>query len=195
MQKSDSIKAIAKALITFHVKVEKIPKDANNPFFKSRYASLSAILDAISDPLNESELSFCQFPSGDHGLTTLLMHVSGEWISSEYTMKPTKDDPQGVGSAITYQRRYALAAILGLNIDEDDDGNEASKPAEKKQEAKPEDDKPWLNKGSKEYVAAVNRLQKGTATIQQIKEHFKLSKDVYANLEACTKELIPETPF
>lgn len=194
MEKSNSIKEIAKALITFHVKVDKIPKDASNPFFKSKYASLSTILDAINDPLNESELSVCQFPSGEHGLTTLLMHVSGEWISSEYSMRPTKDDPQGIGSCITYQRRYALAAILGLNIDEDDDGNKASEPA-KKQEA--EDKRPWLNKGTKEYAAALNRLHSGTATIQQIKEHFKLSKDVYVNLEAATKkdELIPETPF
>jgi hypothetical protein len=56
------------------------------------------------------------------------MHVSGEWISATYEMKPTKDDPQGAGSVITYQRRYALGAALGLNIDEDDDGNKACIP-------------------------------------------------------------------
>lgn len=133
MNKSESIKEIAKALITFHIKVDKINKDAKNPFFKSAYASLSNILDAINDPLNQAGLSFCQFPSGEHGLTTILMHESGEYIYSEYFMRPTKDDPQGLGSAITYQRRYALSAILGLNIDEDDDGNAASKPSIKKQ--------------------------------------------------------------
>ena len=196
MQKSDSIKEIAAALITFHVKVEKIPKDSNNPFFKSKYASLSAILDAIIDPLNESGLAFCQFPSGEHGLTTLLMHTSGEWISSEYTMRPTKDDPQGTGSAITYQRRYALSAILGLNIDDDDDGNEASKAVvvDNRKETK-QYDKPWLNKSTPQYNAVIKRLQEGTTTIKQVGEYYKLSKDIMANLEACTKEIIEEMPF
>lgn len=57
------------------------------------------------------------------------MHISGEFIASKYTMRPTKNDPQGVGSCITYQRRYALGAALSLNIDEDDDGNKASQNA------------------------------------------------------------------
>lgn len=196
MQKSESMTKLAKALITFHLKVDTIKKDAKNPFFKSTYASLSNILEQIDTPLAESGLAFCQFPSGEHGLHTILMHESGEWISDEYTMKPTKDDPQGLGSAITYQRRYALSAILGLNIDEDDDGNEASKPTERKAETKPVDDgKPWLNKGTPQYNAVIKRLQDGTTTIQQVQQHYKLNKDVRGNLEACTKELIEETPF
>lgn len=195
MNKSESIKEIAKALITFHVKVDKISKDAKNPFFKSSYASLSNILDAINDPLNESGLSFCQFPSGEHGLTTILMHESGEYISSEYFMRPTKDDPQGLGSAITYQRRYALSAILGLNIDDDDDGNEASKPVVKAADNKngtPVNDLPWMNKGTKEYESAISKLQKGATTIAKIQQYYKLNKEVRANLEACTKGLIAE---
>lgn len=128
MEKSESIKSIAKALITFHVKVEKVKKDAKNPFFKSKYASLSNILETINEPLIESGLSFCQLPTGENGLITILMHgESGEFIQSTYEMRPVKEDPQGRGSALTYQRRYALAAVLGLNIDEDDDGNGASK--------------------------------------------------------------------
>src|SRR5688572_2011490 len=127
MEKSNSITALAKALVTFHVKVGKINKDTTNPFFKKKYASLSAILEAISEPLKEAGLVFSQFPSGDNGLTTILIHAeTGEYIQSDYCMKPAKDDPQGRGSALTYQRRYALTAILGLNIDEDDDGNAAS---------------------------------------------------------------------
>lgn len=128
MNKSNSIGAIAKALAAFHVKVGKIKKDATNPFFKSKYASLSNILDAITIPLAESGLTFTQFPTEDNGLISILMHESGEFIESCYSMKPVKDDPQGRGSALTYQRRYALAAILGLNIDEDDDGNAATQP-------------------------------------------------------------------
>ena len=127
MEKSETIKQLATALCKFQGEVEKIKKTETNPFFKSKYASLSDILDVIRHPLADNGLSFVQFPSGLYGLTTMLMHESGEWISESYTMEPTKKDPQGAGSVITYQRRYALGAILGLNIDVDDDGNEASK--------------------------------------------------------------------
>lgn len=126
MNKSESLKNIAAALMNFHTKVSRVRKDSTNPFFKSKYASLSNILEVISQPLVDAGLSFSQFPAGDNGLTTILMHQSGEFLESTYEMKPSKDDPQGRGSAITYQRRYALAAVLGLNIDEDDDGNKAS---------------------------------------------------------------------
>ena len=119
MEKSESIKNIAIALVKFHSEVGKVAKSSTNPFFKSSYASLPNILDVIEEPLSVAELSFIQFPSGENGLTTILMHTSGEYLQESYTMKPAKNDPQGLGSAITYQRRYALGAILGLNIDED----------------------------------------------------------------------------
>lgn len=137
MEKSESIKSIAVALCNFQGAVEKIKKTSVNPFFKSKYASLADILDVIRQPLVDNELSFVQFPKDKYGLITMLMHNSGEWISESYEMQPTKNDPQGAGSVITYQRRYALGAILGLNIDEDDDGNKASIP-EKKEKALPE---------------------------------------------------------
>lgn len=132
METSQSIKEIASALLTFHEKVEKVKKSAENPFFKSAYADLPAILDAIKQPLQEAKLAFVQFPTGVSGLTTLLMHTSGEWMKSTYEMKPSKDDPQGHGSAITYARRYALGAVLGISTEEDDDGNTASaRPTQK----------------------------------------------------------------
>jgi hypothetical protein len=120
---------ITKALIAFHNEIGKIKKDAQNPFFKSDYATLSNILDAIKDPLAANGLTFVQFPEGQNGLSTRLMHESGEWLEATYVMIPSKNDPQGLGSAITYQRRYSLGAVLGLNIDNDDDGNAASTPA------------------------------------------------------------------
>ena len=188
MQKSESIKNLAAALITFHLKVETVKKDATNPFFKSKYASLSNILDAISTPLEESGLSFVQFPTGDHGLTTVLMHAdSGEYMQADYTMKPVKDDPQGKGSVITYQRRYALSSILGLNIDEDDDANTAThggkSPAEAEQNAKK-----WLNKGTKEFDGAVAKLKAGTTTIEKIRQVMAISKETESLLKAAIKE-------
>lgn len=186
MEKSQSIKSIAKALITFHVKVDKIGKDASNPFFKSKYASLSNILDAINDPLNESGLSFTQFPTGDNGLTTVLMHAdSGEFIQADYTMKPVKDDPQGKGSVITYQRRYALAAILGLNIDEDDDGNTATHGGKTPIEAA-ENNKPWLNESMPEFASAVAKIKAGKSSVKALREYFKISKQVEEKLNQQT---------
>lgn len=132
MNKSDSIKELATALCKFQGAVETVRKEAVNPFFKSKYASLANILDVIRKPLFENGLSFVQLPAGEHNLTTMLMHVSGEWIEETYSMTPTKNDPQGLGSVITYQRRYALGAVLGLNIDDDDDGNSGSKLPEQK---------------------------------------------------------------
>lgn len=126
MEKSESIKNLAIALCSFQSAVETIKKTAINPFFKSKYASLSDILDVIRQPLTDNGLSFVQFPKGKYCLDTMLLHTSGEWISEAYEMVPIKNDPQGAGSVITYQRRYALGAILGLNIDVDDDANKAS---------------------------------------------------------------------
>ena len=130
MEKSTEIKNLAIALCKFQGAVEKIKKGENNPFFKSKYASLADILDVIRLPLYENGLSFVQLPCGSNGLTTMLMHESGEYIMETYEMTPIKNDPQSQGSAITYQRRYSLSSILGLNIDNDDDGNAASTPAE-----------------------------------------------------------------
>lgn len=182
MEQSTSIAKLAKGLITFHVKMETITKDAANPFFKSKYASLSNILEAIKDPLNESGLSIAQFPDGKDGLTTILMHESGEWIQSTYEMKPVKDDPQGRGSCITYQRRYAIAAVLSLNIDEDDDGNKASHP-DGKPDAKKEDDRQWLNPGTKTFDQVKAKLQAGEVSIDKVESHYKLSKLAYERLK------------
>lgn len=182
MQKSTSIGNLAKALSVFHVKVDKIRKDANNPFFKSKYASLSNILEAIDLPLIESGLSFSQFPTDENGLTTILMHgESGEWIESNYKMRPVKDDPQGIGSCITYQRRYALSAILGLNIDDDDDGNHATHGGSTPEKAA--DNRTWLNDGP-QLDKAIEKLKAGTTTIAKIKEVMKVSKVIEAKLLA-----------
>ena len=182
MEKSQSLKELSKALITFHLKVDKITKDAQNPFFKSTYASLSNILDAINLPLIESGLSFVQFPENENGLTTILMHSeSGEFMQSTYEMKPVKDDPQGRGSVITYQRRYALAAILGLNIDEDDDGNTATHGGKTPQQA--EDNRLWLNKTTKDgkitadWEKVCEALKSGNYTVTDVEKKYKLSKD------------------
>lgn len=126
MNKSDTIKEIAAAMLRFQSEVNTVIKAATNPFFKSKYADLPQILETIKEPLKNAGLSFMQFPKGVNELETIIMHTSGEWMSETYTMNPVKNDPQAFGSVITYQRRYALVSILGLNTDEDDDGNAAT---------------------------------------------------------------------
>jgi ERF superfamily len=158
MRTSPTTVEISKALVAFHKEVGKVKKNARNPFFKSSYATLSNVLVTIDEPLTNNGLTFVQFPSGVNGLSTRIMHVSGEWIEDTYIMEPVKEfkktelkedgkvvmdkyekpvmvtmpelglfsDPQKLGSVITYQRRYALGAVLGLNIDVDDDGNAGS---------------------------------------------------------------------
>lgn len=130
------MKNIAKSLAKFHDIMGNVAKDASNPFFKSKYAPLESILPAIKQPLKEAGLVFSQMPnhlmsSEDKtyvpSLITKVIDIeSGEELSSEVPLILAKQDPQGVGSAITYMRRYALVSMLGLNCDEDDDGNSAS---------------------------------------------------------------------
>jgi hypothetical protein len=185
MEKSQSIKEIAKALLIFHTKVAKIPKTDTNPFFKSKYAALPSILEAIQIPLAESDLSFTQLPDDEY-LTTILIHTeSGEYIQSSYKMSPKGNDPQSIGSAITYARRYALGAILGLNIDEDDDGNKASiddNKNEKSNKANDELTKPWLNLmnkdgsvNSKVETILQKKFNEGKS-LDELKEGMRLKK-------------------
>jgi len=124
LSKSATIGALTKALIQFHSNVSKVAKTSENPYFKSKYGDLNAYLSAVKQPLIDAGLVVIQLPESN-GLTTILSHESGEYISSTMQMKPSKDDPQGHGSALTYMRRYMLASILGLNA-EDDDGNRAN---------------------------------------------------------------------
>lgn len=127
MEKSQSIKELATALTKFQSEVNAVTKDGSNPFFKSKYATLENTIETVRDPLQKYGLSFAQFPSGENELVTILMHTSGEYLQSTVKMTPKDNTPQGQGSAITYMRRYALSAILGIATEEDDDGNSASK--------------------------------------------------------------------
>lgn len=107
-----------------------VKKDASNPFFKSRYAPLPSVLEVVLPVLHSNGLYLSQSPvtNGDRiGIKTSITHAeSGDSLESSFTVALAKNDPQGAGSAITYCRRYSLVAMLGLNVDEDDDGNLAT---------------------------------------------------------------------
>ena len=135
MDKSESIKNIAIAMCKAQAEMGGAHKGANNPFFKSKYSNLSDVVQAVKEPFTNNGLSYVQFPIEDIGrigVETILMHISGEWMSCPFTVNLAKQDAQGAGSAITYCRRYGLQAVAGIPS-EDDDGNNASKKAPKKE--------------------------------------------------------------
>ena len=125
MNKSESISNLAKALCKAQNEMGGAVKDAKNPFFKSNYADLTAVIKAIKEPFANNGLSYSQFPvtsegGGGVGVVTVLMHSSGEWLDSDFYLPLAKKDPQGCGSAITYARRYALQAMAGIPTADDD---------------------------------------------------------------------------
>jgi len=133
MQQSESIANLAKSLSAVQGKLTYAKKDSKNPFFKSNYADLESVWDACRDLLSSNGLAVSQFPGlyseldKSMSLTTILTHNSGEWISQEMSVPVSKPDAQGAGSCLTYMRRYALAAVVGV-VQADDDGNAASSP-------------------------------------------------------------------
>lgn len=141
MNKSDEIAGLAGALITFQSQMPLITKNAVNPFYHSKYADLNSIWDTIRKPLTDNGLAVCQTLSSrenDTLLETILLHKGGQWISGALRLNPQKDDPQGIGSALTYARRYGLCAILGIAADEDDDA-EIAQGRDKKVKPKTEE--------------------------------------------------------
>jgi hypothetical protein len=130
MRTSDSLQKLAPALTQALAAVHNATKDSKNPHFKSTYASLAAVIDATKDTLASHGLVVVQAPGWSDGrvtVTSRIIHSSGEWIESVAEAPIPKADPQGVGSAVTYLRRYSLAALCGIT-QEDDDGNQASAP-------------------------------------------------------------------
>lgn len=129
MERSEQIGELAKALCEAQAEIKPAIKDSNNPFFKSKYADLAAVMDVCRGPLTKHGLAISQHPGSDGEyleVETVLIHQSGQWIASKLRLKPVDTKPQSVGSAITYARRYSLSAVLGIASEEDDDGNKAS---------------------------------------------------------------------
>jgi hypothetical protein len=122
------MKELATALVKAQARIDGAKKDSTNPHFKNKYADLGAVWDACREALHSNGLGIVQTPcliEGQWALATTLVHESGEQISGYVPLLNTKGDMQGLGSAITYARRYGLAAIVGV-CPEDDDGNAAS---------------------------------------------------------------------
>jgi len=149
MEKSETIGKLAEALSKAQGMIKGAIKDSNNPFFRSTYADLASVWEACREPLSANGLSIVQITeiSGDSKLclVTILLHNSGEYVTGRYPITPMRqakdvgwepsNDPQSLGSAITYARRYALSAIIGI-APEDDDGEAAVGRGPKKEPPK-----------------------------------------------------------
>lgn len=139
MERSEGIAELAKALSKFQGAVRSVPKTSLNPFYKSKYADLDAIWEMCRKPLSDNMLCLIQTPLEVEGklyLETMLLHSTGEWLKAQLPINAQKSDPQSVGSAITYARRYAMSAMLGISTDEDDDANAATVRTTAKPEGK-----------------------------------------------------------
>jgi hypothetical protein len=142
MNHSEQISELATALAKAQAAIEPAQKDALNPHLRSHYADLASVWAACRKPLSDNGLSVVQGPEPDSAgnivLKTKLMHVSGQWVESTMPLLFDKASMQALGSAITYGRRYALSAIVGIVADHDDDGERAGEaPPQRRPEAAP----------------------------------------------------------
>lgn len=191
MMTSHEIDKLGEALAAAQGEIDSAKKSAANPYFKSKYADLAEVWYAIREALSKNGLAVAQTPFAEYGnfvtrkvkvekkdgsydireitereafvtVKTRLIHASGQWIEDELEILPAKSDPQGIGSAITYARRYALAAIVGVAQD-DDDGNAASgkevtaakqqAKAQQTTKAQGEEKKTWKLKDIKKVIS------------------------------------------
>jgi len=137
MNQSEHINDLAAALAKAQGEFTPALKDSSNPFFKSKYANLCSIVKSCQEPLSKHGLCYTQVTTkldGEWVLVTKLMHTSDQWVQSITPIITAKPDIQSFGSACTYARRYALAAIAGVTTDEDDDGEAATAPGRKPKE-------------------------------------------------------------
>jgi hypothetical protein len=195
MTKSDSIANLALALATAQREMPNPRKESDNPYFKSKYADLAAVISAITPVLAKNDLALMQFvesaqQAGEVAVTTMLAHgKSGEFVSSTISAKPADAKPQTIGSTITYLRRYAALAIVGRAAEnEDDDGNSGSGRVTPQQET-PE---PCI---TEEQAVELNALIVDTGSdLEKFKAYFGIAgrtlEDLPASRFAMAKKML-----
>ena len=173
------MKALLKSLVEFNKQVKPIIKGADNPFFKSKYASLDTIQQTIRQPLNANGLVITQsnvMSEGQLLVETRVWHSeSGESMGSIFPIVVNKQSAQDYGSAVSYAKRYSLSGLLNLIIEnEDDDGNKASDKAVTIITEKP---KPYLNVGTNEFDNVKLALQNGFKLVD-VRKKYNVSKEI-----------------
>ena len=196
MKQSESIVELAKALAKAQGEMGGAVKGSDNPFFKTKYADLASVIEAIKPAFTANSLSYVQFPISNErgaGVSTRIMHSSGEWLEAEFII-PCKQDAHGIGSAITYARRYGLQSATGVPA-EDDDGNHATSE-NTSQSYSPQqavtqnnDDLEWFNEEDFESMrdAMQAKIKSGERTgpeiVKNLRTSFKVNKKFAADIE------------
>jgi hypothetical protein len=159
MDKSEEIDKLAIALAKFQGSLEQPSLNSEVKVrtktggeYKFKYANLSECKRAAKQPLADNELSVCQLIEDDYSIRTILLHSSGQWISSKVRMPSNTADAQSIGSAITYAKRYAFCAILGIVADDDEDANIASGNSAQKEQPKEQPKKTANSRVKKELT-------------------------------------------
>ena len=189
MKMSETIAELATALSKAQGQIDDATKDGINPAFRSKYADLAAYRAVIREPLAVNDLSIIQLPRTRQGFVeveTILMHKSGEFVSETLEIPVPKFDAHGIGSGISYGRRYGLMSVLCLAA-VDDDGNAAVEKAPVAPAKKAEPD-------AKE-VAALARVLKGAAELGgfQLKQAWEaLSEDQRKNFDVAVRKELKE---
>ena len=202
METSETKAELFKAFANFKKKLKQPLKDANNPFFKSKYVPLENVVQVVDEAMTDTGLSYTQgiadLEEGYLRVDTIVLHESGEYMVIKGSkVKPVKNDPQSAGSAITYARRYSLSTAFGIASDPDDDGNGASQQAKNNQQPKNTQQpkvkpKPeltpeqkvtanieWVNKNYKPEIELIKSWQSMTPdkALKAIKEYAEAMKE------------------
>jgi len=165
METSETIKEIVPDLIKFQSEMEPLELDAEVKVntekgeYKFKYATLKNIIESTRKILADNNLAIIQTVGEGGSVTTLLMHSSGEWIKDTVLISPVKNSPQGIGSSISYAKRYSMASMLRIIAEQDDDANIAEgNQYEVKDTPKKQDERPWLSEQA--YDKALEHLKK-----------------------------------
>lgn len=202
METSETKAELFKAFANFKKKLKQPLKDANNPFFKSKYVPLENVVQVVDEAMIDTGLSYTQgiadLEEGYLRVDTIVLHESGEYMVIKGSkVKPVKNDPQSAGSAITYARRYSLSTAFGIASDPDDDGNGASQQAKNNQQpkntqqpkAKPKPELTpeqkvtanieWVNKNYKPEIGLIKSWQSMAPdkALKAIKEYAEAMKE------------------
>lgn len=195
MKTSETKAELFKAFANFKKKLKQPLKDANNPFFKSKYVPLENVVQVVDEAMIDTGLSYIQeiedLEEGYLRVDTIVLHESGEYMVIKGSkVKPVKNDPQSAGSATTYARRYSLSTAFGIASDPDDDGNGASQQAKNNQQPKSKP-KPeltpeqkvvanidWVNKKYKPEIELIKSWQEmeHEQALKAIKEYASAMK-------------------
>ena len=187
METSETRAELFKAFANFKKKLKQPLKDANNPFFKSKYVPLENVVQVVDEAMIDTGLSYTQgiadLEEGYLRVDTIVLHESGEYMVIKGSkVKPVKNDPQSAGSATTYARRYSLSTAFGIASDPDDDGNGASQQAKNNQQ--PKNTQQPKNQTKPELTPE----QKVTANIEWVNKNYKPEIELIKSWQSMTPD-------